>query len=86
MKSAIIVTAIFAATLAIVEPPKQEIEAADNTPSAAKFFSPCPLFVPTSEQPGEFVSFNKGNAIEQHGSSLTPREAYLLYCTGGGGE
>lgn len=74
---------VFAASLPATP---ENIQKAENTPSAAKFFSPCPAFQPTgaeADKPGDTVSVNN---FVVAGSSLTPAEAWKAYCVQGSGE
>lgn len=93
MKTMIVMVAVLAmATIAAGQslPVTQaNIEKAENTPSAAKNFNPCPSDMPNgpdADKKGNTVIFVKDGKMLQYGSDMTPREAYMAYCSGGGGE
>lgn len=67
---------------------EDNIRKAEASPSAAKNFIPCPSNVPNgldADVPGDVVFVNSSGRLVQYGSSLSEREAYLVYCGPGGG-
>lgn len=82
----LIIVMVLSAVTAFADPSPAEIQQAENTLSAAKNFLVCPATMPdgpAAEAPGKVVSYLQGDVIVQLGSSLSQKEAYLLYCAGG---